>query len=157
VVLENVYLRVLLFSPVSIIPPTLHTHLHLHVALTGGTNGRSLGTLQKAKLFRAVGGRWIGSAFCVYKLTVSVHSEGTATGQLDQGAPWLSSVLQQMLNRYPKSTLHIMHLTRHSVVTLPSIHTQFSPATRPLPSTLHSSSSIPNFFPSSLHEALYCV
>jgi len=35
-------------SPVSIIPPMLHTHLHLHVALTRGTNGRSLETFQKA-------------------------------------------------------------------------------------------------------------
>jgi len=35
-------------SPVSINPPTLRTHLHLHVALSRGTNGRSLGrTFQK--------------------------------------------------------------------------------------------------------------
>ena len=34
------------FSPVHIIPPTLHTHLHIHVALTR-TNGRSLVTFQK--------------------------------------------------------------------------------------------------------------
>jgi len=37
-------------SAVSIIPPMLHTHLYLHVALTR-TNGRCLGTLQKAMLF----------------------------------------------------------------------------------------------------------
>ena len=29
------------------IPPTLHTHLHLHVAPTTRTNGPSLGTFQK--------------------------------------------------------------------------------------------------------------
>jgi hypothetical protein len=45
--LEQVFLRVLLFSPVSIIPPMFHTHLHLHVALT-----RSLGTSQQAMLFQ---------------------------------------------------------------------------------------------------------
>jgi hypothetical protein len=45
-------LRVLRFSPVTIFPSTLHTHLHLHVALTRRTNGRSLGTFQKAKRFR---------------------------------------------------------------------------------------------------------
>jgi hypothetical protein len=39
-------------SPVIIFPSMLHTHLHLHVALTRRTNGRSLGTFQKAKLFR---------------------------------------------------------------------------------------------------------
>jgi hypothetical protein len=38
--------------PVTIFPSMLHTHLHLHVALTRRTNGRSLGTFQKAKLFR---------------------------------------------------------------------------------------------------------
>jgi hypothetical protein len=45
----NLSLRV---SPVSIIPPMLHTHLHLHVALTRRTNRRSLGTFQKVVLFR---------------------------------------------------------------------------------------------------------
>jgi len=45
-------LRVLRFSPVTVFPSMLHTHLHLHVALTRRTNGRSLGTFQKAKLFR---------------------------------------------------------------------------------------------------------
>jgi hypothetical protein len=39
VVLEWVLLRALLFSPVSVIPPVLHTHLHLHVSLTSGTEG----------------------------------------------------------------------------------------------------------------------
>ena len=40
------------FSPVSIISPMLHTHLHLHVALTRRTNGWDLGTFHKATLFR---------------------------------------------------------------------------------------------------------
>jgi hypothetical protein len=44
VALGEFLLRVLGFSPVSIIPPMLHTHLHLHVALMNGTNGRSLQT-----------------------------------------------------------------------------------------------------------------
>jgi hypothetical protein len=35
-------------------------------------------------------------------LEVSVHLEGPATGQLDQGFPWFSSVLEQMLSWYPK-------------------------------------------------------
>jgi hypothetical protein len=45
--LGQVFLPVLQFSPVSIIPSMLHIHLHLHVALTRRTNGRSLGTFQK--------------------------------------------------------------------------------------------------------------
>jgi len=34
-------------STVSIIPSLFHTHLHLHVALSRRTNGRSLGTSKK--------------------------------------------------------------------------------------------------------------
>ena len=52
VAVGQVYLRVLRFSPVSIIPPMLHTHLHLHVALNRRTKGRSLGTFEKAVFFR---------------------------------------------------------------------------------------------------------
>jgi hypothetical protein len=44
--------QVILFSPVSIIPPLLHAHLYRHVALMRRTNGRSLGTFQKAVLLR---------------------------------------------------------------------------------------------------------
>ena len=43
VALEQVFLRVLRFSPVSIIPPMLHTRLRLgvHVALTKGQTGNA--------------------------------------------------------------------------------------------------------------------
>jgi len=51
VALGQVSLPVFHFSPVSVIPPTLHTSLHLHVALTGRTNGRSLGTFNKQFCF----------------------------------------------------------------------------------------------------------
>jgi hypothetical protein len=34
-----------------------------------------------------------------------------ATGQLDQGFPWFSSVLEQILRWYPNSTLHcLLHM-----------------------------------------------
>ena len=36
------------FFPVNIIPPMFRTPLHLHVALSRTTNGRSLGTFQSA-------------------------------------------------------------------------------------------------------------
>jgi hypothetical protein len=49
--LGQVFLQVLQFSPVSNIPPTRHTRLPLHVALTGKTNEESLGTFQKSMLF----------------------------------------------------------------------------------------------------------
>jgi hypothetical protein len=34
----QVFLRVILFSPANILPPVLHNHLHLHVAVTRRTN-----------------------------------------------------------------------------------------------------------------------
>jgi hypothetical protein len=55
VVLAQVFIRVLRFTPVNINIPMLHTQLHLHVALTRRTNGRSLATFQKAMLFRKSG------------------------------------------------------------------------------------------------------
>jgi hypothetical protein len=52
--LGQVTLRIL-FPPISIIPPVLHTHLHLHVTLIWRTKGRSLETCQKAMFFRKTG------------------------------------------------------------------------------------------------------
>jgi hypothetical protein len=46
VALEQVSLPVLRLPPVSVIPPMLHTHLHLSY-LTRRTNERSLGTFQR--------------------------------------------------------------------------------------------------------------
>jgi hypothetical protein len=52
------------FSPVSVIPPMLHIHHHLHVPLTRRTNGRSLRTFQKEMLFRKSGSkRWRNTCF----------------------------------------------------------------------------------------------
>jgi len=48
VALGHVSLRVLQFSSVSIIPPVLRVHLHLHVILTRRTNGKA-GGLSKNK------------------------------------------------------------------------------------------------------------
>jgi hypothetical protein len=53
--LREIFLPVLQFSSVSIILPLLHTHLHLHVAVTRRTNGHNLGTFQNATLFRKSG------------------------------------------------------------------------------------------------------
>jgi len=47
VAMGQVSLLVLQISPVSVIPTTLHIHLRIHVALTGRTNERILGTFQK--------------------------------------------------------------------------------------------------------------
>jgi hypothetical protein len=62
ILLRQVYSPVLLLSPVSIIPPTVRTHLHLHAVLNRRTNGQSLGAFQKAMLLRK-SGRWIEKYF----------------------------------------------------------------------------------------------
>jgi hypothetical protein len=53
-----------------------------------------------------------------YWLEVSLHPEGPAFGQLDQGFPWFSSILEQMLNWYPEFhvALHATH-EAHSLIT----------------------------------------
>jgi len=48
---DQIFRNVSRFSPVSITPPMLHTHLHLHVVFTKRTNERSLGTFQKQCIF----------------------------------------------------------------------------------------------------------
>jgi hypothetical protein len=65
VIVEHVFLPVLRFSPVTIIPPMLHTHLHLRVTLTRKTNRQSLGTFQQALLFRKTGSKF--SLFFAFK------------------------------------------------------------------------------------------
>jgi len=60
VALRHVSLPVLLFSPVSVIPPMLHTHLHPHVACSiRQTSGRSLGTFQKSSAISEIVKHWI--------------------------------------------------------------------------------------------------
>jgi len=43
-------------------------------------------------------------------MAVSRNPEGPATLQLDKGFTWLSSLLEQMLSWYPKSTLYCVLL-----------------------------------------------
>jgi hypothetical protein len=56
-------------------------------------------------------------------LEVSLHPEGPATGQLDQGFPWFSLVPEKMLSCYPNSTLHATHAA------LPMATLKISPCT----------------------------
>jgi hypothetical protein len=44
----------------------------------------------------------------------SLHPEGPATGQLDQGFSWISLVLEQMLSWYPK--LHVVLHASHAAL-----------------------------------------
>jgi hypothetical protein len=45
--LGQIFLQVLWLSPVNIIPPKIHIHPHLHIALTRRTNGQNLETFEK--------------------------------------------------------------------------------------------------------------
>jgi hypothetical protein len=56
-------------------------------------------------------------------LEVSLHPEGPAIGQLDQGFPWFSSVLKQILSWYPEFhvALHALHAA------LPLVTSKFRP------------------------------
>jgi hypothetical protein len=49
-------------------------------------------------------------------LEVSLHPEGPATGQLDQGFPWFSSMLEQMLSWYPE--FHVALRASHAALPL---------------------------------------
>jgi hypothetical protein len=57
------FLSLTCFSPVSIIPPMLHTHLHLRVSLTRRINGRYLTTFRKEILIRKVRENWMENLF----------------------------------------------------------------------------------------------
>jgi len=61
--LGQVFLPTFMVFPDRFIPPMFHTHLYLHVALIRMTNGRSLGTFQKAMLFQKIGEHWIEKCF----------------------------------------------------------------------------------------------
>jgi hypothetical protein len=49
---------------------------------------------------------------------VSLHPEGPATGQLDQGFPWFSSAIEQTLSWYPNphAALHASHAALPMVI-----------------------------------------
>jgi hypothetical protein len=78
VALGQVFLPGLLPTPISIIPPTPHTHLHLHVAFTKRSDKRNFGIFHHAMLFRiTVSIRRAAlphlSSFCSVAVTYDTH------------------------------------------------------------------------------------
>ena len=49
--LAQVFPPVLLFSPVSVIPPVLHTNLHIHLVFATKERSRTLGTSKHSNAF----------------------------------------------------------------------------------------------------------
>jgi hypothetical protein len=78
----STFLRVLRFSPVSIISPTFHSHLHLHAALTRRTNGS--GNHSKSSALSGIRERWIEKYFhlaSVFKgLNIETNKRSEITG-----------------------------------------------------------------------------
>jgi len=68
VALPQVFLPILLFSSVSVIPPMLHTHLHLHVARTRETSWWSPGTPETSNAVSEIGEHWI-EKYCHFLLS----------------------------------------------------------------------------------------
>lgn len=58
----QIFLPVLLFSPVGVLPPMLHNY-HLHVSLARRTNERNLGTPQKSNALSEIGKHWTFTFF----------------------------------------------------------------------------------------------
>jgi len=65
VVQGQVFLLVIWLSPVSIIPPAFHNHLHLHIALTRRTN-RRIWELSKTSALSDVGERWTRKVLSIF-------------------------------------------------------------------------------------------
>jgi hypothetical protein len=59
----KIFVPVLRFSPVGIIPPLLQTHLHTHVALSRRTSGAKRGSLFKSNGLWQIGAHWIEKYF----------------------------------------------------------------------------------------------
>jgi hypothetical protein len=85
--------------PVNLIPPILHTHLHLQPSLTRRTNGENLGTFKKAMLFGNPG------AFNIKVLPVSLNDNRAASYSLSKAYKGL----QMKTPQHPQWTLTITY------------------------------------------------
>jgi hypothetical protein len=75
-----------------------YSYLYVHMIWISNKPYKTL--MERIKAFRGFNARLLARS--------QLHSEGPATGQLDQGFPWFSLVPEQMLSWYSNSTLHCM-------------------------------------------------
>jgi len=105
------------FPPVSVYPPMLSRHFHLHVALTRRTNGRSLGTFRKKQ--------------CSFVNREAVDRQALSFYRLYLAAPWLRRSVAGLSPRRPRfdpSSVHVRFVVEKVAlwqVFLPVL--QFSP------------------------------
>ena len=113
----RLFLRVISFSAVIIIPPTLHIHVPVNVALNSDTNTRRLGNLLKKVLFwesesiAESGVAREGSFFFVFKGLNSFSSSYSATAL--SVWPWLPLQLMPTPQRrtHHRNTNICCHIT----------------------------------------------
>ena len=87
VTLGQVFVRALRFSTLPVIPPTLHTQLRLHVALTRMTRAAKLRKLQKSSALSAIGDHWIEKWFHIFILQTTT-------------VPWLRRLIAGLSPRF---------------------------------------------------------
>lgn len=66
VAISHVSLPVLIFVPVSVIPPMLHSHFHINATFIRRTSGRSLGSFKQKISHSDIEGDWTESTFHVF-------------------------------------------------------------------------------------------
>jgi hypothetical protein len=87
---------------------------HMHIQIIVKPNNLLRGKKRRKKQKRKIQQQRVGTNVRVRGFNAGLlarsqlHSKGPATGQLDQGFLWFSLVPEQMLSRYPNSTLHYM-------------------------------------------------
>jgi hypothetical protein len=73
VALGQISLPVLPFSPVSIVPPVLHTHIRLNGTLIRRLSGRSLRTFTQSSAVPCIGGYWNTQWQNFYRLVANIE------------------------------------------------------------------------------------
>jgi hypothetical protein len=102
--LGQIFLPVLLFPPVSIIPPVLHTHFHLHAALNQKDKSAKPGNLQKAMLF--------GMSKCHRSLiltSVTIVTALSPNSNCSHGLTLLLTTIQRVHPIFSNCTSYLLH------------------------------------------------
>jgi hypothetical protein len=102
--------------PSSIIPPMLHTHVHLHVVPTRKAKGRSIRTFQKSNALSEIGVHTIESTFIIWNINRHTHthnkkclSAAAVTRPIEIGAWNVGSSFRRIMRCAMPNSLMIIH------------------------------------------------